>query len=62
MVFMQPLPDKDTPQPGTPTPEDPSGHDPIDEALPDEEKGDPSETRSPSGYARRTAPADPPVA
>lgn len=58
MVFMQPLPDKDMPQAGTPTPEDPSGHDPVDEVLPDEEEGDPSETRSPSGYARRTAPED----
>jgi hypothetical protein len=59
MVFMQPLPDKDTPQLGTPTPEDPSGHDPVEESLPDEEEGDPSETRSASGYAQRTAQEDP---
>jgi hypothetical protein len=58
MVFMQPLPDKNTPQPGTPTPEDPSGHDPVEETLPDEERDDPSETRSASGYAQRTPPED----
>jgi hypothetical protein len=59
MVIMPPLPDKGEPQPGTPTPQDPTGHDPVEDELPDEPEGDPSETRSPSGYERRTSPEEP---
>lgn len=58
MVFMPPLPDENTPQPGTPTPDDPSGHDPVDEVLPDEDEGDPSETRSAEGYEQRSVPKE----